>query len=185
MLMIERPEAGWTVAAVASAQGVDGRTVRKWPDRFRAEGAAGREDRSSRPHASPSRLDRAAEAARGCRLMADEIQTLGSQSLGLKDRAELRDQFPDVTRDRLRRADRLGESAPDFDGFRRADRLDGFANIGEARPNILCGQPAKVDSFPLKRRRTAALRGTWLSAEKFGARLLAEGRGPESNLLCF
>ena len=62
MLMIERLAAGWTVAAVASAQGVDGRTVRKWRDRFRAEGAAGLEDRSSRPHSSPSRLDRAAEA---------------------------------------------------------------------------------------------------------------------------
>lgn len=61
MLMIERLEAGWTVASVAFAQGVDGRTVRKWRDRFYAEGAAGLEDRSSRPNSSPSRLDRAAE----------------------------------------------------------------------------------------------------------------------------
>jgi hypothetical protein len=62
MVMIERLEAGWTVAAVASAQGVDGRTVRKWRDRFRLEGAEGLADRSSRPHSSPSRLDREAEA---------------------------------------------------------------------------------------------------------------------------
>jgi transposase InsO family protein len=62
MLMIERLEAGWTVAAVASAHGVDGRTVRKWRDRFRDRGAVGLADRSSRPHCSPSRLDRAAEA---------------------------------------------------------------------------------------------------------------------------
>jgi transposase InsO family protein len=62
MLMIERLEAGWTVAAVAAAQGVDGRTVRKWRDRFQTEGTAGLEDRSSRPHSSPSRLDGAAEA---------------------------------------------------------------------------------------------------------------------------
>lgn len=63
MLMIERLDAGWTVAAVAAAQGVDGKTVRKWRGRFRAEGATGLEDRSSRPHSSPSRLDRPAEAA--------------------------------------------------------------------------------------------------------------------------
>lgn len=62
MVMIERLETGWTVAAVASAQGVDGRTVRKWRDRFRLEGAAGLADRSSWPHSSPSRLDREAEA---------------------------------------------------------------------------------------------------------------------------
>lgn len=62
MLMIERLQAGWTIGAVASAQGVDGKTVRKWRDRFRNEGTAGLEDRSSRPHSSPSRLDREDEA---------------------------------------------------------------------------------------------------------------------------
>ena len=62
MVMIERLEAGWTVSAVAAAFGVDGRTVRKWRDRFAAEGAAGLADRSSRPHSCPSRLDGAAEA---------------------------------------------------------------------------------------------------------------------------
>ncbi len=63
MLMIERLQAGWKVAAVASAQGVDGKTVRKWHDRHRAEGEAGLADRSSRPHSSPFRLDREGEAA--------------------------------------------------------------------------------------------------------------------------
>ncbi len=72
MLIIERLEAGWTVAAVASAQGVDGKTVRKWRDRFRREGAAGLEDRSSRPHSSPSRLGRDEEA---------EIETLRRRRL--------------------------------------------------------------------------------------------------------
>jgi transposase InsO family protein len=62
MVMIERLEAGWTVTAVAAAFSVDGRTVRKWRDRFAAEGAAGLADRSSRPHSCPSRLDGAAEA---------------------------------------------------------------------------------------------------------------------------
>ena len=61
MLIVERLEAGSTVAAVASAFGVDGRTVRKWRDRFRVEGAAGLGDRSSRPHSCPFRLDAAAE----------------------------------------------------------------------------------------------------------------------------
>jgi transposase InsO family protein len=56
MLMMERLDAGWTVAAIASAFGVDGRTVRKWRDRYRAEGHAGLVDRSSRPHSCPSRL---------------------------------------------------------------------------------------------------------------------------------
>lgn len=62
MVMVDRLEAGWTVAAVAAAFGVDGRTVRKWRDRFATEGEAGLADRSSRPHSSPSRLDGIAEA---------------------------------------------------------------------------------------------------------------------------
>ena len=45
MLMVERLEAGWTAAAVAAASGVDGKTVRKWRDRHRAEGTAGLADR--------------------------------------------------------------------------------------------------------------------------------------------
>src|SRR3954451_9702137 len=61
MLIVERLEAGSTVAALASAFGGDGRTVRKWRERFRVEGAAGLGDRSSRPHSCPFRLDAAAE----------------------------------------------------------------------------------------------------------------------------
>jgi transposase InsO family protein len=62
MLMVERLNKGWTVARVAGALGVDDKTVRKWRDRYRSEGAAGLVDRSSRPHSSPFRLDDAAEA---------------------------------------------------------------------------------------------------------------------------
>lgn len=54
ILMIERLEAGWTVAAVAAAIAVDPKTVRKWRDRYRAEGEAGLMDRSSRPRTSPA-----------------------------------------------------------------------------------------------------------------------------------
>ena len=62
MLSVERLEAGWTVAAVAAALGTSPRTVRKWRDRFAAEGEPGLRDRSSRPRRSPARLTAAAEA---------------------------------------------------------------------------------------------------------------------------
>lgn len=61
-LIVERLSGGWTVKAVAEAQGLDPKTVRKWRDRFAAEGAAGLQDRSSRPQRSPQRLSRATEA---------------------------------------------------------------------------------------------------------------------------
>ena len=62
MLIIERLRAAWSVMAVAQALGVTPKTVRKWRDRFAAQGAAGLADRSSRPRRSPSRLDVAVEA---------------------------------------------------------------------------------------------------------------------------
>ena len=43
-------EGGQTPEAVSEAVGVCPRTVRKWAERFRAEGVAGLQDRSSRPH---------------------------------------------------------------------------------------------------------------------------------------
>ncbi|AWN40085.1 IS481 family transposase [Methylobacterium durans] len=60
--IVDRLAQGWTVAIVADAMGIDPKTVRKWRDRFAAEGAAGLQDRSSRPHRSPTRLDAGAEA---------------------------------------------------------------------------------------------------------------------------
>jgi transposase InsO family protein len=62
-LMIQRLAEGWTIAAVAAAAGVDPKTVRKWRQRYAAEGEAGLVDRSSRPHHSPTRLSAPAEAA--------------------------------------------------------------------------------------------------------------------------
>ena len=51
------------MAAVSVALGTTPRTVRRWRDRFAAEGGeAGLRDRSSRPHRSPARLSAAAEA---------------------------------------------------------------------------------------------------------------------------
>ena len=43
-------EEGQTLKAVATALGVCDKTVRKWVNRFQAEGSAGLADRSSRPH---------------------------------------------------------------------------------------------------------------------------------------
>jgi transposase-like protein len=49
----------WTIEATAERFQVDAKTVRKWRDRFCAEGDAGLFDRSSRPHRSPNRTRRA------------------------------------------------------------------------------------------------------------------------------
>ena len=48
-------EQGWTIEMTAERFQVDAKTVRKWRDRFLAEGDAGLWDRSSRPHRSPNR----------------------------------------------------------------------------------------------------------------------------------
>jgi transposase InsO family protein len=51
-------ERGWTIEATAERFQVDAKTVRKWRDRFLAEGEAGLCDRSSRPRRSPTRTPR-------------------------------------------------------------------------------------------------------------------------------
>jgi len=56
MLIVARLSKGWSVSAVAAAQGVSAKTVRKWRDRYECEGEAGLCDRSCRPHHSPKRL---------------------------------------------------------------------------------------------------------------------------------
>ena len=54
-LLVQRVlDEGWSMAAATQAMGVSGRTGFKWLARFRAEGAAGLCDRSSRPHHSPT-----------------------------------------------------------------------------------------------------------------------------------
>ncbi len=53
-LLVSRIELdGWSAAKAAEAQGVSRTTAYKWIRRYRAEGWAGLEDRSSRPHRSP------------------------------------------------------------------------------------------------------------------------------------
>lgn len=48
-------EHGWTYAAAARMFMVAAKTARKWVDRYRAEGASGMVDRSTRPQTSPTR----------------------------------------------------------------------------------------------------------------------------------
>jgi transposase InsO family protein len=47
---------GWPIAHAAAMTGVSRQTATKWLRRYRTEGLAGLEDRSSRPHRSPRRL---------------------------------------------------------------------------------------------------------------------------------
>lgn len=70
-IMVRRVvEQGHTPMAVATAMGVCERTVRKWVRRFKSEGVAGLQDRSSRPHRS---------AARTPACLAERIATLRRQ----------------------------------------------------------------------------------------------------------
>lgn len=69
---------GWTIEQTAQRFQVDPKTVRKWRDRFLAEGQAGLQDRSSRPHRSPNRTPRAqrrrvVRLRERCRWGADHI----------------------------------------------------------------------------------------------------------------
>jgi len=49
---------GWTIETAAQRFQVDAKTVRKWRDRYLAEGDRGLFGRSSRPHRSPNRTSR-------------------------------------------------------------------------------------------------------------------------------
>jgi transposase InsO family protein len=62
MIMIERIASGRPVAHVAAEMGVSRKTADKWWRRWLAEGEAGLEDRSSRPHRCPHQTSAAREA---------------------------------------------------------------------------------------------------------------------------
>jgi transposase InsO family protein len=55
LLLCQRIEAGWPVAHAAAAMGMSRDRAHVWWRRYQAEGPAGLEDRSSRPHHSPAR----------------------------------------------------------------------------------------------------------------------------------
>lgn len=63
LLLVERIDGlGWPVAHAAAMAGVSRCTAYKWLARWRAEGLAGLEDRSSRPRSCPRQTPAAVEA---------------------------------------------------------------------------------------------------------------------------
>ncbi len=62
-LLVQRVcEQGWPIAHAAKAQGVSRQCAHRWVNRYRAEGEAGLEDRSSRPPRCPNRTPAAVES---------------------------------------------------------------------------------------------------------------------------
>jgi transposase InsO family protein len=61
LLIVQRHQAKWRQAHIAKAMGISRKCVKKWIDRYAAEGEAGLHDRSSRPHTCPRRTSREVE----------------------------------------------------------------------------------------------------------------------------
>ena len=61
LLLCQRISAGWPVAHAAASMGMSRDRAHVWWRRYQAEGVAGLEDRSSRPHRSPGRTKRSQE----------------------------------------------------------------------------------------------------------------------------
>src|SRR3954452_5045073 len=79
-LLVDRLEGEWSLTEAAEAAGVSERTAAKWLARWRAEGEAGLQDRSSAPHRVPSRTPEtrveAIAALRRLRMTGPEIAEL-------------------------------------------------------------------------------------------------------------
>ncbi len=79
-LLVDRLEGEWSLTEAAEAAGVSERTAAKWLARWRAEGEAGLQDRSSAPHRVPSRTPEtrveAIAALRRLRMTGPEIAKL-------------------------------------------------------------------------------------------------------------
>jgi transposase InsO family protein len=61
LLIVQRHRAGWPQAHIAKAMGISRKCVKKWLDRYAAEGELGLHERSSRPHTTPRRTPAAVE----------------------------------------------------------------------------------------------------------------------------
>jgi len=89
-LLVDRIEGGWSLTLAAEAAGVSERTAAKWLARWRAEGKAGLEDRSSAPRRVPARLSAerlaAIEALRHLRMTAAEIAEVLGMALSTVSR---------------------------------------------------------------------------------------------------
>ncbi len=55
LLVVQRHQAGWPQAHIATAMGISRKCVKTWLDRYAAEGEAGLHTRSSRPHSMPTK----------------------------------------------------------------------------------------------------------------------------------
>jgi transposase len=55
LLIVQRRQGGWKQAHIAAAMGISRKCVKYWLDRYEAEGEAGLETRSSRPHSMPTK----------------------------------------------------------------------------------------------------------------------------------
>jgi transposase len=92
-LLVERIESRtWSLTAAAEAAGVSERTAYRWLARWRAEGEAGLQDRSSRPHRVPRRTsperERVIAQLRRLRMTAAEIAECLGMALSTVSRPE-------------------------------------------------------------------------------------------------
>jgi transposase InsO family protein len=80
LLIVQRVQAGWPRAHIAKAMGVSRKCVSTWIGRYRDEGEDGLQDRSSRPHSSPSRTSE--------RLEAEVLRVRAAERVGRDEVAE-------------------------------------------------------------------------------------------------
>jgi hypothetical protein len=133
-LIVQRHAAGTRPAIIAEQLGISRATVYTWLHRHSAEGPAGLQDRSSRPHTSPNRVsDEAGPAASrtgvpGRRTRAGRLDRRAdpgppSRARARGDRPDHRSTDPPPTqRDPLRTPGARGSAAPGVDLVRRVGR---------------------------------------------------------------
>jgi len=82
LLIVQRHQAQWPQAHIAKAMGLSRKCVKKWLDRYAAEGHSGLHDRSSRPRSCPRKTSpevedqivaRRGEVRRGPRWLAEDL----------------------------------------------------------------------------------------------------------------
>jgi len=172
-LLVTRIELeGWPAATAAEAQGISRTTAHKWIRRYRSEGWRGLEDRSSRPHRSPSQT--APDTVRAI-LTARVDRRWGPHRLGAllgQPRSTVYAVLARSGYSRLRDTDRLTGvpvryvhdhpgslvhqdhkklgRIPDGGGHRVHGRAKGNRVKGTARPGMACVHNAvDVESFPV------------------------------------
>jgi len=188
----------WSIEATADRFQVDAKTVRKWRDRFEAEGDAGLQDRSSRPHRSPNRTKAAVRRrvlhlrrkrrwgadriAQQVRLAPSTVQAiLNAAGLGRLDRG---DRATDTTPIVRYQRDRPGElihvdvkklgAIPNGGGWRMhgrdGDRYKGHSGVGYRFIHTALDDCTRlVYSEILDDEQAATAAAFWLRAERWFA----------------